>query len=93
MTASAKAQPQTALFEAAWIQAKVGAEEGKANALGGQCAGALAGLAHLGGFKGPEGVTKNKKFKHFLNNKTKIRESTIFSIFTVKHSKIIPLFL
>ena len=55
MTASARAQPQTTLFEAAWIRAKVGAEEGKANALGGQCAGALAGLAHLRGFKGRKG--------------------------------------
>ena len=28
-----RAQPQTALFEAAWIRAKVGVGEGKANAL------------------------------------------------------------
>ena len=52
----AQAQPQTALFEAAWIQARVGEGKGKANALGGQCAGALAGLAHLRGFKGQKGV-------------------------------------
>ena len=55
MTASVRAQPQTTFFEAAWIRAQVGAGEGKANALGGQCAGALAGLAHLRGFKGRKG--------------------------------------
>ena len=52
LTALVRAQPQTTFFEAAWIRAQVGAGEGKANALGGQCAGALAGLAHLRGFKG-----------------------------------------
>ena len=55
LTALDRAQPQTTFFEAAWIRAKVGAGEGKANALGGQCAGALAGLAHLRGFKGRKG--------------------------------------
>ena len=69
----------------------MGAEEGKANALGGQCAGALAGLAHLRGFKGPEGVTKTKSSNIFLIT-TKIRESTIFRFFSVRQSKIIPFF-
>ena len=55
LTALDRAQPQTTFFEAAWIRARVGAGEGKANALGGQCAGALAGLAHLRGFKGRKG--------------------------------------
>ena len=55
MTALVRAQPQTTFFEAAWIRAQVGAGEGKANALGGQCAGALAGLAHLREFKGRKG--------------------------------------
>ena len=55
LTALNRAQPQTTFFEAAWIRARVGAGEGKANALGGQCAGALAGLAHLRGFKGRKG--------------------------------------
>ena len=77
MTALVRAQPQTTFFEAAWIRAQVGAGEGKANALGGQCAGALAGLAHLRGFKGPGGVTKTKSSNIFLVT-TKIRESTIF---------------
>ena len=55
LTAMDRAQPQTTFFEAAWIRAQVGAGEGKANAQGGQCAGALAGLAHLRGFKGRKG--------------------------------------
>ena len=44
----------------------MGVGKGKANALGGQCAGALAGLAYLRGFKGPEGVTKMKSSNIFL---------------------------
>ena len=55
LTALDRAQPQTTFFGAAWIRAKVGAGEGKANALGGQYAGALAGLAHLRVFKGRKG--------------------------------------